>query len=756
MAPGDGRGAPQRQGWNLPGLRSLRGRLALALGGLLVLQMAYLVLLWLPGGSAWAERQATSQAQAHMQTLGESLVPYILQRQFGAVNETLDFVGRREPYWHHVTLVGGSGARIYPVVDPGPDGDPHGIVLTRPITYNGTRLGVLSLDLDLEAMSAEWKAQTKRLLLVMSLVSVLVVILAGLVVEILVIRPAQALQQAAAAMARGDYDAAAPRGGSDEIGGLAAAFTEMRDEIRAQQQGLHQAKEGAEAASRAKSLFLANMSHEIRTPLAGIIGMADLLAGADLDERSRYMVDVVRKASRSLRALLNNILDFSKIEAGRLELDPRPTNLRNLVEEVAAIGSPAALEKGLDLEVDIAPDVPDRLLADAERLRQVLTNLVNNAVKFTNRGEVQLSVTVGPGGGGAFPVTFAVRDTGIGIAPGDRQKVFEAFIQADGSASRRYEGSGLGLAIASLLVRMMGGALEVRSEPGAGSTFFFTVPLARCPAGAEPGQHVGGLDAPGTIAAPGALAGARILVAEDNEYNRIVLKMMLADWGCDVVTASDGAQAVRTVAGGGIDAVLMDVQMPEVDGLEATRRIRALSGPESATPIIAATAHAFPADRDRCLAAGMNDYIAKPVEAEVLLGALAHQLGEAGMPRSAAPGPPAPPGDVPYLAVDASLGMAIARRIAPRFALDARQRIAAMRTLDAAGDAAGLHAQAHSLAGAAATIGAARLEQVARAIMAGTGSHVAGAAVRRIDALDEVLSITMDLIADDGRAAGRP
>ncbi len=637
------------------------------------------------------------------------------------------------------------------------------------------------------------------------------------------------------------------------------------------QEALVLARDEALEASRAKSAFLANMSHEIRTPLSGIIGMADLLARGDLDDRHQYMVGVIQKSSRSLRALLNNILDFSKIEAGRLELDPREYNLRNLVEETAAVASPAAMVKGLDLHVEVGPEVPARVVCDADRLRQVLTNLVTNAVKFTDEGHVKISVGAAAVADGELAVTFAVADTGIGIAARDQQVVFESFRQADGTTSRRYDGTGLGLAISSRLVELMGGAIDLESSPGVGSTFRFTVNLPVPTSAADVRPHAGSLGgrqvavigggalhrvaldalfrywdgrllaldepdaaalgeaaalvvvpdcdvghractglvrrtveaaagrpciafvrdpscpvgaADGVVSLPwpfprrdlltailegrttGArpsapretgsdmLAGKRILVAEDNEYNRIVLKMMLSDWGCTVVTAANGSQAVEAVGRGGIDAVLMDVQMPGTDGLEATRRIRRLEGPVATTPIIAATAHAFPADRDRCIEAGMNDYVAKPVEAETLLAALTGLLGgRRNAPRLLQDHAPsaarADGGDV-YLTEESSFGLVIARKLAPRFGEDTTQRIASLRRLQEAADAGAIRIEAHTIAGAAATIGALRVEAIARDIMA--RSDEAGEAViaHLVDDLEAALAVTMDLLQADG------
>ncbi len=388
---------------------------------------------------------------------------------------------------------------------------------------------------------------------------------------------------------------------------------------------LIRARDAAEAATRAKSEFLATMSHEIRTPMNAILGFTHLFDRDNLTPRQADHLEKIRAAANGLLRIINDILDFSKIEAGKMEIERVPYSPRAVVDAAWSIIAFAAREKGLSLHRNISGDLPESLCGDPARLGQVLTNLLSNAVKFTAEGGVRLEARVrsrGPDNG--VELEFAVRDTGIGLTPEQQQRLFRPFSQADGSISRRYGGTGLGLAISKRLVELMGGEIGVSSAPGEGATFRFTIRSFPSP---DKGAAAPGPD--GEPQDDDRLRGARVLVVDDNEINLEIAGELLKSLGLDVRSASDGLAALEELRAGHFDLVFMDMQMPRLDGLEATRRIRELAQtlPElRGLPVIAMTANAMSADRERCLEAGMDDYIAKPLDPEALRAMLLRRL----------------------------------------------------------------------------------------------------------------------------------
>jgi PAS domain S-box-containing protein len=401
------------------------------------------------------------------------------------------------------------------------------------------------------------------------------------------------------------------------LGGEITHFVAIEDDISARKHDEEQlvfAKNAAEAANRTKSEFLAVMSHEIRTPMNGILGMTRLMLDSPLSGQQRDYLDTIRQSGEALLALLNDILDFSKLEAGRVDLETVDFDLPATIASVTALMSARAGEKGLTLKTEIAADVPRYLVGDPARLRQILLNLIGNAVKFTENGSVKLLVEALTVGAKSTTFRFSVVDTGIGIPEEVRARLFESFSQADSSITRRYGGSGLGLAICRRLVGLHGGDIGVDSTLARGSRFWFT--LAYAP-GQEPDKAPSG--GPSMTS---ALPRMRILLAEDNGVNRKVATALLEKWGHRVTAVNDGVQAVSAAAAEPFDLVLMDMQMPEMDGLDATRSIRALPGAASEVPIIALTANAMREDEMRCLEAGMDDYVSKPIEPDRLFAAL--------------------------------------------------------------------------------------------------------------------------------------
>jgi PAS domain S-box-containing protein len=444
---------------------------------------------------------------------------------------------------------------------------------------------------------------------------------------------------------------------------------DVAQELEQKNQELETALAAAREATRTKSRFLANMSHEIRTPINGVLGMADFLLGTELDTEQREYAEAIQRSAGSLTSLINDILDFSSIEARTLRLDRVVFSLRAAIEQTASEFASQAGVKGIDFASSAASSVPDAVVGDPARLRQVLANLLGNAVKFTARGRIELAAELLSQTRDELKLRFTVSDTGIGIPASDRDRLFETFTQADDSNTRRYGGTGLGLAISKQLVELLGGEIGVESEPGAGSRFWFTASFgnaakAEAVVPAEPqtrarqavksrvkaGQSQTGTAQP-QIATPGPQAAAasaapkageaskqgpvrqsmRILLAEDNEINQRITLRLLQKLGLAADAVVNGREAVEALEKQKYDLVLMDCQMPDMDGFEATAVIRSREGKSRHQTICALTANAMAGDRERCLAAGMDDYISKPVGLEKLRDALVRWIPEVGV-----------------------------------------------------------------------------------------------------------------------------
>jgi signal transduction histidine kinase/FixJ family two-component response regulator len=552
----------------------------------------------------------------------------------------------------------------------------------------------------------------------------------------------RALSSAARQVAAGDFGHQLRIETGDEIESLADSFNVMTANL----QRMH---EEQVAVERMKDEFVSMVSHELRTPLNGVIGMTDLLLRSELAPQARTYAEGVQRSGEVLLAVIDDILDLSKIEAGKLDLESAPLDVRQLVAEVAQLFKERAAAKGVTLTWKVDAAVPYGLEGDPIRVRQVLLNLVGNALKFTHVGSVSTAVELARTSAEEVVLRFAVADTGIGISPRDRERLFQPFAQADSSTTRKYGGTGLGLSICQRLVQLMRGEIGVESELGHGSTFWFSIPVRRAAVPAI---------APQVPAEPARLPSLRpaqrLLLVEDSWMNQQVALGMLEQLGYEADLATDGREALEAIEHNGYAAVLLDCQMPEMDGFQMAaelRRREAQSG-RPAVPIIAMTASAMQADRERCLASGMNDHLAKPVRIAELSAMLARWL-------AVAPGPQPSAADVLDPAALAEVARLqrpgrpdLVAAIVERFREEAPRRVEALRDALLLGDAAALAEYAHSLKGDSRRIGGVEVGQLCAEIEAlGRSGSVAEAAelVNALDAAVERLCAALQSVREE-------
>ena len=581
--------------------------------------------VWLPHISTMVLDIQKREIETKLEVLGDGIVPFLLQRQYAAVYETMQSVQDRHPEWPVLEVYLPDGARLYPLAEPVEPDEANTSVHQVTLSLRGEDLAYIRAVVSLDGVVQSLSRQTDGLIILFGVIFAGGILSQAMLLGMLVRRRAKLLLSAANEVARGNFRAALPPATDDEIGQLSAGFSAMRDQIQDKEKSLIAARERAEAAATAKTQFLATMSHEIRTPLNGVIPMAQLLGESDLTEEQRHCVNVIQTSANALQTIIEDILDFSKLEAGRLVLRSEGFSLHALLKEVGQMLTPQAFARGLELAVKVDANVPEKIMGDKARIRQVLINLVGNAIKFTDTGRVRIHARLVPG---EQMVELRVLDTGIGIPKKEQTTIFDRFSQVDSSDNRRFQGTGLGLAICSELVRHMGGDIGVKSRPGYGSIFWVHLPLVAMPE----------LLAPVTINVCETfdLAIERnldILIVDDNVMNLDVVSAVLGAMGHKATTADGGIKAIEMVKAHRFDLVLMDLQMPDLNGVQATEAIRRLPSPCNAVPIVGLSASSGEKDSAVALAAGMDFFLSKPLS-RAKLATVLRRLHDGVAPRA--------------------------------------------------------------------------------------------------------------------------
>lgn len=612
----------------LAGVRfKLRSRFVALLACMMCICVLGLSHIWEPRLTRQMTASQVRNLDQNVEILSDALIPFLLQNQIGAVFETLSSMQRRYQNWETVVLTTPDGTRLYPLSTADPMAKPDIIQTSRSISFEGKELALLSVRVDISDELGDIRRQVRYLTVLIAVFFLGALVVVGVLLDRWVVKRASLLASAARQLACGNYQAQIPPSSKDEIGDLTNSFSTMRTTIKENEQSLIASRDEAQAAAEAKSRFLATMSHEIRTPLNGVIPIAELLLEEDLPKEQAQLIETIQESGKALKSIIDDILDITKLDEGKFVIHSDEFSINSLVQNVVGMFQVAANNKGISLDYAVPKSCPTTVMGDANRLRQVLINLVGNALKFTLEGGVDVRVSVKDDNTPTTcTVRFEVSDTGIGISEQNQAHVFERFVQVDNRSNREYQGTGLGLSICNMLVSAMGGELSVESREGEGSRFYFSLPFQRVhsdqntsanavPVTANPSRHCHLQSEP-----------SNILVVDDSKTNLKIASVILRSLKHHVTTAESGEAAINLIKKQRFDLVLMDVNMPGIDGLEATRRIRKGSPQMIQTPIIGLSASAFAEDVDLCLQAGMCGFLAKPISKTDLAAVLSEHL----------------------------------------------------------------------------------------------------------------------------------